>query len=167
MGLKIGLSTKQPSEQSRFVGRREEAGRQIIVALAQIGQLTLVAFGAVTFRPFALFCFPRPFPELFDQFGPDRFRHGFGGGRVDPRGGRGFGRSEHPDQFGHEEKALAALQADLIAANVAGCNLALDGALADAERLDGFGQGNSGLCHGVPSDGIKGRDGIVPPTPVY
>lgn len=119
MGLKIGLSTKQPSEQPRLVGRREESGRQVVVTLAQIGKLALVAFGAVTFDPFAFFRLPRPFPEFFDQFGPDRFRHGFGGGRVDPRGGRGFRRSEHPDQFGHEEKPLAALQADLIAANIA------------------------------------------------
>jgi hypothetical protein len=107
--------------------------------LAQLGKLALVAFGAVTFRPFALFRLPRPFPEFFDQLGPDRFCYGFGGGgRVDPCGGRGFGRSEHPDQFGHEEMPLAALQTDLIAANVAGGNLALDGALADAENLDGF-----------------------------
>ena len=138
------------------------------MALAQIGKLALVALGAVTFRPFALFRLPRPFPEFFDQLGPDRFRHGFsGGGRVDPRGGRGFGWSEHPDQFGHEEMPLAALQADLVAANVTGGNLALDGALADAENLNGFRQGNSGLCHGVPSDGIKGEDGTVPPVPLY
>lgn len=138
------------------------------MALAQIGKLALVAFGAVTLGPFALFGLPCPLPEFFDQLGPDRFRHGFGGGgRVDPRGGRGFWWSEHPDQFGHEEMSLAALKADLIAANVAGGNLALDGALADAEHLDGFGQGDSGLCHGVPSDGINGKDGIVPPVPLY
>ena len=138
------------------------------MTLAQLGKLALVAFGAITFGSFALFRFPRPLPEFFNQLGPDRFRHGFGGGgRVDPRSGRGFGRSEYPDQFGHEEKPLAAFQADLIAANVTGGNLALDGALADAEHLNGFGQGDSGLCHGVPSDGIKGGDGIVPPVPLY
>ncbi|WP_158699373.1 hypothetical protein [Magnetospirillum gryphiswaldense] len=134
------------------------------MALAQLGKLSLVAFGAVTLGPFALFRLPRPFPEFFDQLGSGRFRHSLGGGgRVDPRGGRRFGRSEYPDQFGHEEMPLAALQADLIAANVAGGNLALDGALADTEHLDGFGQGNSGVCHGVPSDGINGAMALCHP----
>jgi len=122
------------------------------VTLAQLGKLAFVSFGAVTFGLFADF---RPLGALA-QFCDQIVAQGIAGRWwwYPGRGrGRGLGRSEHPDQFGHHQKALAALVADLVASDLAGGNLTFDGALADAENLDGFGQCDKGLCHGVPVTG--------------
>ncbi|MBR9970889.1 hypothetical protein [Magnetospirillum sulfuroxidans] len=108
------------------------------MTLAQLGKLAFVSFGAVALGLFAGF---RPLGTLA-QFRDQIIAQGIAGGwwRCLGRGcGRGLGRSEHPDQFGHHQKALAALVADLVAPDLAGGNLALNGALTDAENLDGFG----------------------------
>jgi hypothetical protein len=147
------LSSEQPPEKSRLaIGRRQKPRGQIVVTLAQLGKLAFVSFGAVAFGLFAGF---RPLGTLA-QFRDQIIAQGIAGGwwRRFGRGCRGgLGRSEHADQFGHHQKALAALVADLVAPDLAGSNLALDGALADAENLDGFGQCDKGLCHGVPVTG--------------
>lgn len=120
------------------------------MALAQFGKLALVTVGAVAFRLFAGFGLVGAVAQFLDQL----FAQGITGGAGRCRGlCRWAGRSEHPDQLGHEEEALAAFQADLVASDLAGGDLALDGALADAEDLDGLGQGDKGLCHSVPGIG--------------
>ncbi|WP_139305497.1 hypothetical protein [Magnetospirillum fulvum] len=141
---------------------RQKPGHEVGIGAAQLGKLALIAFGAVTLGTFAFLRLSCPLPELFDQFSPNRLRRSFGGGRVDPRGGclrwLVLWRSEHPDQFGHVEKPLAAFEVNLRLGKSAGGNLALKRPLTDAENLchvmGGKGMCNL-LCHAVPNEEIK------------
>jgi len=122
------------------------------VFLPKLGKLCFVSLGPASFMAFALLGPSRPFPQFFHELGFDRIG-GFFACCLRLGLGLCLGRSEHPDQLGHEEKAFPAFHADLIASDLAGGNLALDGALTGAEKPGGLGQGDIGLCHGVPVTG--------------
>lgn len=117
--------------------------------LPEVGKIALVPVGTLAFGLLTGFSLVGAFAQFLNQLiaqGVSFRRRSF-----DPS--RQSGRSEHPDQLGHEDVALAAFHADLIASDLAVFDLALNGALAGAESLSGLGQGDIGLCHGVPVTG--------------
>jgi hypothetical protein len=147
------LSSEYPPKKSALflLRRRQKAGDEVGIGSAKIGKFPLVAFRPVAFLALSLFCLPCPLAEFFDQLCPERFRRG---GRVDPRGGLLFRRSENPDQLAHMEKSLTALEVNLSAADITGGNFSLKCPLADAENADGILCGNRRritMCHAVPN----------------